>query len=364
MRVQCGGVGWVQRGRGWDGVRCAGGWVVSRPHGLALGTGKAAGRKGFGRTAMRSLALSAPPRPHDPPFSPPHPTRPQELKLQLRDGCELPPQAAAALGAIAARQLRSLTLVGGTIGRDAMAALLGALAGPAASPPPSPPTSPPSTSASASRQQHEHRRCRQQQQLRPQAQARAQGGACRSAPGPGPGPGLGPGLRSLTLLPSLGSGLGDDDVPALLRGLGGTLEALEFRAYRWWKGGAGREWEWVWGACAWCVYVHGVCTLEGGRGDARMLPLSLRSGGYAFAPIHSSNAAPPCSPPPPLPSHPFAITPPQCLPAPPRPPTHPHGLHRSLAFWRPRLTSAGLAALSSGLPLLTRLAITSLDCDR
>lgn len=100
---------------------------------------------------------------------------PQDLKLHLREGCELPPAAAAAIGSMP--QLTSISIIGGSLKADSTTSLLSALA----------------------------------------ANATAAAGS-------------GGGLQSLTLLPAVPHGLGDSDM-ALLSACS-TLEVLEFRAYR------------------------------------------------------------------------------------------------------------------------------------
>ncbi|GIL49980.1 hypothetical protein Vafri_6105 [Volvox africanus] len=98
-----------------------------------------------------------------------------ELKLHLREGCDLPPAAAAAIGAMP--HLTSLSVIGGNLKPDAAASLLSSVA------------------ASS---------------------------ACDVVGGPG--------LRSLTLLPAVPYGLGDAEMAVL--SACSSLEILEFRAYR------------------------------------------------------------------------------------------------------------------------------------
>ncbi|KAG2435487.1 hypothetical protein HYH02_011782 [Chlamydomonas schloesseri] len=111
-----------------------------------------------------------------------------DLRLHLRDGAELPPAAAAELGAM--RQLTSLSIIGGGLGREAAHALLAGLAAGCA--------------AAA-------------------AAAGGGGGGCSAASAGGQ-------LRSLTLLPQIQHGLCDDDMGVLARV--SSLERLEFRAHR------------------------------------------------------------------------------------------------------------------------------------
>ncbi|GLI63058.1 hypothetical protein VaNZ11_005958 [Volvox africanus] len=98
-----------------------------------------------------------------------------ELKLHLREGCDLPPAAAAAIGAMP--HLTSLSVIGGNLKPDAAASLLSSVA------------------ASS---------------------------ACDVVGGLG--------LRSLTLLPAVPYGLGDAEMAVL--SACSSLEVLEFRAYR------------------------------------------------------------------------------------------------------------------------------------
>lgn len=113
-----------------------------------------------------------------------------DLRLQLRDGAELPPAAAAELGRM--RQLSSLSVIGGGLGREAAQALLAGLAaGCGAAAPP------------------------------------GGGGSCAAAGGAGGPAGQ---LRCLTLLPQIQHGLCDEDMGLLARV--SSLERLEFRAHR------------------------------------------------------------------------------------------------------------------------------------
>ncbi|GFR43493.1 hypothetical protein Agub_g4579 [Astrephomene gubernaculifera] len=114
-----------------------------------------------------------------------------ELKLHLRDGCDLPPAAAAAIGSM--RHLTSLSIIGGGLSREAAAQLLAGLA---------------AGSAAA-------------------AAGTLPTAAASAADGASPG---GAGLRSLTLLPAVHHGLGDEEMP-VLAGCA-SLEVLEFRAHR------------------------------------------------------------------------------------------------------------------------------------
>ncbi|KXZ52222.1 hypothetical protein GPECTOR_10g853 [Gonium pectorale] len=113
-----------------------------------------------------------------------------ELRMHLRDGCDLPPAAAAAIGAM--RQLTSLSIVGGGLSREAAAELLAGLAAGAAA-----------------------------------AAASSGSGAAAAAGLFGGEPG---GLRSLTLLPAVQHGLGDGEMGALAAC--SSIEVLEFRAHR------------------------------------------------------------------------------------------------------------------------------------
>ncbi|GIL77809.1 hypothetical protein Vretifemale_7302 [Volvox reticuliferus] len=97
-----------------------------------------------------------------------------ELKLHLREGCDLPPAAAAAIGAMP--HLTSLSIIGGSLKADAAASLLSGVAA----------------------------------------------SACDVVGSPG--------LRSLTLLPAVPHGLGDAEMEVL--SACSSLEVLEFRAYR------------------------------------------------------------------------------------------------------------------------------------
>ncbi|KAG2500208.1 hypothetical protein HYH03_001786 [Edaphochlamys debaryana] len=133
----------------------------------------------------------------------------EELRLHLRDGVDLPPAAAAAIGSMG--HLTSLALIGGGLGRDAAAQLLAGLAATACA------AAGGGGGASGG-----------------SAAGAAAGGAAAAAAGPsGPGvlggSGRG-GLRRLTLLPAVQHGLGDEAMGALAGVV--SLEVLEFRAHR------------------------------------------------------------------------------------------------------------------------------------